>query len=106
VILGAFRSSDLGADVRVSSVPVAAAEVRRHFVRQLFHVLAGVVAGDVIVQVFPHTLDAVVVRAVWRQEVQAYPAACRRQRQLSALAVVNLVVVQDHMNALGLRILL
>jgi hypothetical protein len=63
-----------------------------------------VVAGDVVVQIFPHALDAVVIGAVRRQEVQTYSAACRRQRQACALAVVDLEIVQHHVNASGPRI--
>ena len=104
MILGAFRSCDLGADVLVSAVSVSAVEVGVHFGHESPHALTAVVAGYVVVQIFPHALDAVVIGAVRRQEVQTYSAACRRQCQSRALAVVDLEIVQHHVNALGPRI--
>ena len=59
----------------MSSVMRSAAEIGIHFGHELLHPLAAVITGDVVVQVFPQTLDAVVIGAVRRQKVQLHPAA-------------------------------
>ena len=77
-----------------------------HFMHELAHALTAVVAGDVIVQVFPNALDAVVIGTEGRQKMQTHATAHRRQRQPRALTVVDLEVVQHHVNARGARIFL
>ena len=49
-------------------------QVRVHFLDQGIHPWAAVVAGHIIVQVFPDTFDAIVIGAVRRQEMEFYLA--------------------------------
>ena len=78
-----------------------------HLLHELLHRLAAVVASDVGMQVFPSSLDPVVIRAVGRKEVQLDPLALRRlQCDFHLLGMVDGVVVEDDMDCLGIRILL
>ena len=90
----------LGLEFLVTLFKVAA-----HFLHQLFQDTAGMVAGDVVVQVFPDALDAIVIGAVRRQKVQLHTAKQRNQCQLRPLAAVNFVVVRDHVNAARLGVI-
>src|SRR5208282_5101 len=49
-------------------------------------------------EVLPHALDLVVVRAVWRQKVQSNPTGKSRQGHMDDFARVNPIVVEDYMN--------
>ena len=60
--------------------------------------LLPVIAGDVGVQVEPKTLDPVLVRAVRRQEVKLDPVTELGQPRLRHAALVDDVVVEDHVN--------
>ena len=69
------------------------------------HVRAAVVAGDVGMEVLPLPLDAVVVGAVGRQEVESDAAARLREVLLDGSGRVNAVVVEDDMDAAGFGVL-
>ena len=80
----------------MSPALVAGSEVESHFGHKLLHSRAAVVTRHVVVQVFPEPLDAIVVGAVRRQEVELDPAGCGRlQGQLNLLAVMDAVVVEN-----------
>lgn len=57
------------------------------------------VSCDVVVEVFPNTFDAIVVRAIGRQEVQLDMIAPSDLGCVDGLAAVDFEVVQDNMNA-------
>lgn len=63
-----------------------------------------VVAGDVGVEVEPDALDAVLVRAVGRQEVQPQLIAELDPPRLGQAALVDDAVVEDHVDRLGLGV--
>ena len=64
-----------------------------------------VVASDVSMKVLPRSLDLIVVGAVRRQEVKLNsPASGGRQTEFDLLCRMNGIVVQDHVNLLGLGI--
>jgi hypothetical protein len=59
-----------------------------------------VVTRHVVVQIFPEPLDAIMVGAVRRQEVELNPGGCGRlQGQLDLLAVMDAVVVKNDVDA-------
>src|SRR6516225_2985754 len=77
---------------------VAGVQVQPHLCHEFLHSLAAVVTCYVVVQVFPHPLDTVVVGAVRWQEVEFYPAGrSRLQGELNLLAVMDAVVVENEM---------
>jgi len=71
---------------------------------QGFHVHTDMVASGMTMHVLPDPLDLVPLLVVPRQEVQHDPILCLLQRQVRQTITVDAVVVQDHLNHLGLRI--
>ena len=66
--------------------------------------LTAVVAGHVVVEVLPQPLDAIVIRAVRRQEVELHLPLPGGQGQLDLAAVMDLVIVEDDMDPPRLRV--
>jgi hypothetical protein len=65
------------------------------------------VTSHISVQVFPHTLDSIVIGAVWRLEVQTQSQAVfGGQTDFHLLCRVNRKVVQNHMNHFRIRVVL
>jgi hypothetical protein len=62
------------------------------------------IAGHVVVQVFPTTFDLIVIWTVGRQKVKLYFSLQRLDNQLCPLAFVDAVVVEYQMNANGIGI--
>ena len=58
------------------------------------------VAGDVVVQVFPEAFDAIVIWAVGRQEVQLHTVAPAELRGYDSSAAVDAEVVEHQVNRL------
>ena len=73
----------------------SATEVSVDISHEFLHGLAAVVAGHVVVEVLPQSLDTIVIRAVRRQEVELYLPLPSGQCQLDLTAVMNLEVVED-----------
>ncbi len=69
----------------MTSTSVSGREVAPHFGPELLHRRAPVVAGNVVVQVLPDTLNAIVIWAIGRQEMEYDPALARRHRHCSVL---------------------
>src|SRR6516162_3420090 len=67
-------------------------------VQQLLHRLALMIAGDPVMQVPPHALDRVAVRAVLRQEVQVDPVAMLPEVYRHLVAGVAFGAVADDVN--------
>ena len=63
MILGVVWSGGLCAGILVSSVLIPAAEVGEDLGHEVVHVLAAVVASDIVVEIFPRPLDAVAIGA-------------------------------------------
>ena len=63
--------------VGVTTTAVSGREVAPDFGHEFVHCRAPVVAGDVVVQVLPDAFDPIVIRAVWRQEVE-FELRCQR----------------------------
>ena len=66
--------------------------------------LAAMVAGHVVVEVLPQTLDAIVIRAVRRQEVELHLSLPGGQCQLDLTAVMDLEVVEDDVDPASIRV--
>src|SRR5512145_365725 len=90
-------SSDSCCTSPLGGVPaISSGEVVANLVHKLSHRAAAMVAGHVGVQLPPDAaLDAVVVRAVRRQEMQHDPAAEVEERRLHRPATVDGVIIQD-----------
>lgn len=76
-----------------------------HFFHEFVHGATPMIASDIGVQVAPDSFDAVVIGAVWWQEVQNDPAIQTCQCSLGLKAAVDTIVVEDQMDAFGLRII-
>src|SRR5262249_2743070 len=83
---------------------VVITEEGAHVLEQQLHGGTAVVARDVRVQVEPDSLDAVGVRAVWRQGVQHRPVGELGKEAAGDRARVNDVVVEDEMEAASRRV--
>src|SRR5215831_11716187 len=81
-ILRQSRRLPLGGERWPQPGTVSLYEIVTDVLQQFFDRGAPVISRDVVVQVFPGALDRVVVRTVWRQEVQAELAACVLQAQV------------------------
>jgi hypothetical protein len=78
---------------------VASGEVEPYFGHEFLHSRAPVVSRDLVVQVLPDSIDAIVVRAIRWQEVQPYLAGRRRlQGQLDLVTGVYAVVAVSEMD--------
>lgn len=74
-------------------------QVEPYFDHQRLHPRASMVPRYVVVEVLPDSFDAIVVRAIWWQEVKLDLAGRRRlQRQLNLAAVVDAVVIENEMD--------
>ncbi len=74
-------------------------EVEAHFSHEFLHSRTAVVTRDVVVQVFPDSLDAIVVGTVRWQEVELNLARRGQlQCQSDLLAVVDAVAVENEVN--------
>src|SRR5271157_1334532 len=92
---GRLYSSSLPSGIAVFSSSSSATEVSVDIFHEFLHGLAAVVAGHVVVEVLPQSLDTIVIRAVRRQEVELYLPLPSGQCQLDLTAVMNLEVVED-----------
>ena len=89
----------------MTTTSVSCFEIAPYVGHEFVHRRAAVVAGDVIVQVLPDAFDPIVVRAVWRQEVQLqFFGRGRLHCQPHLQTVVDTIVVEDEMNPLGVGI--
>src|SRR5208283_4361548 len=84
---------------RSRTAPAIGEEKASSMVEQLVEGSAAMVARDIGVKVEPDALDAIVVWAVGRQEVEDHAPPQRRERACRDLAGVNDVVVEDEVNA-------
>src|SRR5271157_5915793 len=92
---GRLYSSSLPSGIAVFSSSSSATEVSVDIFHEFLHGLAAVVAGHVVVEVLPQSLDTIVIRAIVRQEVELYLPLPSGQCQLDLTAVMNLEVVED-----------
>ena len=84
------------------TVLIPGLEVDLHLFHELLDGPALVVPRDVRVQVLPGAFDAIVIGAVRRQEVELQPPPfLGRQCQANLEAVMDAVVVEDHMDPPG-----
>src|SRR4051794_29973689 len=83
---------------------VAVQEVEHNPDEQRQHIGAAVVARDVGVQFLPLALNAVVVRAVGRQEVETDTTTEGGEVSLDELAGMDAVVVEDDVDDTRLRV--
>src|ERR1700758_393539 len=81
------------------ALPAVVVDVEASLVEELHHRLAAMVARDVGVQVLPDALDAIVVGAVRRQEVEHDSLAESGQDLDGALGGMDAIVVHDEMDA-------
>jgi hypothetical protein len=84
--------------VFVSQRLLSCLEICTYFFHKFVHRAASVIAGDVVMQISPDTLDVIMVRAVRRQKMQADFVAQGRQGNACAVAAMNRIVVQDDMD--------
>jgi len=66
VILGDYPSSSSPSGIAVLSSSSSATEVLVDFGHEFLHLLAGVVASHVVVEILPDPLDPIVIRAIGR----------------------------------------
>ena len=79
---------------------VPSGQVEPYFGHQRLHPRASMVSRHVVVEVLPDSFDAIVVRAIWWQEVKLDLAGRRRlQRQLNLAAVVYAEVIENEMDS-------
>ena len=99
MILGRNQSCYTLAGVGVAPALIPDVEIEAHFSHELLHSRTSVVSRHVVVQIFPDPLDAIVVGAVGRQEVELDLARRGRlQCQSDLLAVVDAVVVENEVD--------
>src|SRR6516164_2485360 len=79
-------------------------EVAVDFGHKFLHVLAAVVASNVVVKILPDPLDPIVIGAIRWQKVESHLAAPCGQCQLDLAAVVDLVVVEDDVDPTSLPV--
>ena len=87
------------------STLVSGSKIGADVVHQFVHRHASVVARDVVVQILPDPLDPIVVGAVGRQKVEfQFLSRLRLHRQSHLVTVMNAVIVENEVNALGVGI--